>query len=130
MNHTQPEGSAMRRIGYQNAVLTLIALCLGVGLVERAAAPGLTEPAAAHAQPAGDDQGGLSNKLEQGKQMISELHAIGVRLDRLEAKLSSGISVKVTEMPPLKLPPEARPKADGEKPKAESKIEVKPAEGK
>jgi hypothetical protein len=119
----------VRRNGYQNAVLTLIAAFLGLGLVEKAGSPALPE-SVANAQPSIDpDQGGLSNKLEQGKQMINELHSIGLRMDRIESMLSRGVSVKVTEMPPLKLPPEARPKADAEK-KADTKIDVKPAEGK
>jgi hypothetical protein len=119
-----------RRNGYQNAVLTLIAAFLGLGLVERAGSPALPE-SAANAQPTIDpDQGGLSNRLEQGKQMINELHAMNTRLERIESLLSRGLSVKVTEMPPLKLPPEAHAKPEGEKSKPESKVEVKPAEGK
>lgn len=119
-----------RRIGYQNAVLTLIAAILGLGLVERAGSPTLPE-SAANAQPASDpDQGGLSNKLEQGKQIIGELHSISGRMDRIESLLTRGLSVKVTEMPPLKLPPEARARPEGDKPKPDSKVEVKPPEPK
>ena len=130
MDHAHRPASA-RRTGYQNAVLTLIAAFLGLGLLERAGSPALPESVAA-AQPGTDpDQGGLSNKLEQGKQIINELHAIGVRMDRLEAQISRGLSVKVTEMPALKLPPEAHAKPDGDaKPKPESKVEVKPADSK
>lgn len=129
MDHAHRPAFA-RRNGYQNAVLTLIAAFLGLGLVERSGSPALPE-SAANAQPTIDpDQGGLSNKLEQNKQIIGELHGIAGRLDRIESMLSRGLSVKVTDMPPLKMPPEARAKADAEKTKPETKVEVKPAEGK
>jgi hypothetical protein len=98
----------MRRIGYQNAVLTGIALVLAVGLLDRGAPGGLTEPATAAAQP---EVGGLSNALEQRKQMISELRTLNSKLDRIEAALSKGLNVKVTEMPPLKFQPEPRGRA-------------------
>jgi hypothetical protein len=117
----------MRRIGYQNAVLTLIAAFLGVGLLERATLPALTEPAAASAQP-DPDQGGLTNALEQRKQIIAELRAMNVRLDRIESKIVNGLSVKVTEMPPLKLPGDAKGEGKDKSAKPESKVEVKPAE--
>jgi len=97
----------MRRVGYQNAVLTGIAVLLAIAVLARGGAT-IMEPSSAQAQP---DAGGLSNALEQRKQMISELRSLTSKLDRIEAKLSGGLSVKVTEMPPLKFPPEARTKS-------------------
>jgi hypothetical protein len=113
----------MRRIGYQNAVLTLIAAFLGIGLVERGVLP---EPAPASAQPSDPDQGGLANALEQRKQIITELRLMNSRLDRIEAKLTSGLSVKVTDMPVLKLPPEARAGDKDKTPRPDSHVDVKP----
>src|SRR5438132_1658481 len=100
-----PKGRAMRRIGYQNAVLTLIAAFLGIGLVERATVPALTEPAPAAAQP-DPDQGGLANALDQRKQIIAELRSANSRLDRIEAKLAGNLNVRVVDMPPVKVSPE------------------------
>lgn len=105
----------MRRIGYQNAVLTAIAVLLALGLVERQGGPGSTGPAAAQAQPESDG-GGLTNKLEQNKQIIGELRLLNSKVDRIESRLAGGLSVKVTDMPPIKLPPEARGKQQADAP--------------
>jgi hypothetical protein len=105
--NTQPVRSF--RIGYQNAVLTAIALLLGLGLAERQGVT-LDTPGAALAQE--QDSGGLSNALEQRKQMISELRNINGRLERIEARLASKLEVKVVDMPPIKLPPEPKAKPD------------------
>jgi hypothetical protein len=95
----------MRGRGYQNAVLTVIAALLAVNVVDRQW--GVLAPSAAEAQVAGSQEpGGMSNALEQRKQMIAELRQLTSRLERLDARLTSGISVKVTDMPPLRLPPE------------------------
>ncbi len=109
----------MRRpaFGYQNAVLSAIAVILAVGLIDRRSGGELTSlpQAQAQVQP---DQGGMTNALEQRKVMIADLKAINARLERIEAKLNSGISVKVTSMPPVQVnnPPETRkPKNDDAK---------------
>jgi hypothetical protein len=109
-----------RRNGYQNAMLTAIAVILALGALDR----GLTDPSPALAQQ--PTEGGLTNRLEQNKQIIAELQKMNSKLDRIESKLSSGLSVKVTDMPAMKLPADPKAKA-GDKP---SSIEVKPADGK
>lgn len=98
---------------YTNVALTAIAGLLAVICVDR------VTPAAASAQPGsvrnysgaagpddpvGDTGGGLSNALEQRKQIIAELRGITGRLDRIEGALRGGINVKVTDMPPMRLP--------------------------
>ena len=95
--------------GYQNAVLTAIALLLTLGLVERGGE--LTTPSRAQAQP---DRGGMTNDLEQRQQIIAELQKINSRLERMESKLASGINVEVTSMPAMKVeePKPVKPKAD------------------
>jgi hypothetical protein len=102
MDQSPHEGRAMRRNGYQNAMLTAIAVLLALGLVERHTGTVVTEPASVSAQPE-PDQGGMTNRLEQGKQQIIELRAISAKLDHLDAKLSAGINVKVTSMPPIQV---------------------------
>src|SRR5690349_20521985 len=97
---------APRRTGYQNAMLTAIAGLLALGVIDRHVGSGdgvdrLTGPETALAQPASD--GGLTNKLDQNKQIISQLQLLNGKLDRIEAKLSGPLTVKVTDMPPLKL---------------------------
>jgi hypothetical protein len=110
--------------GYQNAVLTAIAVLLGLGLAERAGdGSALTGPAAASAQSEQPESGGMTNALEQRKQIIGELRTANLRLERIEARLNGRLEVRVTDMPPLRLPPEA-------KPKPADRGEPKPAEGK
>ena len=41
------------------------------------------------------------NATEQRKQIIAQLTQMNERLTRMETKLNTGISVKVTEMPPV-----------------------------
>jgi hypothetical protein len=95
----------MRGRNYQNAVLTVIAGLLAVHAVDRQI--GIASPATAEAQ-VGGQEGALSNALEQRKQMISELRQLSSKMDRLEARLNGGINVKVTDMPPIRLPPDTR----------------------
>ncbi len=57
----------------------------------------------------------MTNRLEQNKQIIAELRAIGSKLDRLEAKINSGVNVKVTSMPAIQVnggEKERKPKGD------------------
>ncbi|MCX5689845.1 MAG: hypothetical protein NTV94_08720 [Planctomycetota bacterium] len=64
----------------------------------------LIGPAAAQAQPAGqpgesDDANGRISAADQRKEMISQLRNLSVRMERMDALLSKGINVKVTQMP-------------------------------
>ena len=97
--------------GYQNGVLTVIAAFLGLIALERFA--GLAgAPSEASAQVTGAAQrepgesGGLVSAADQRKQIIAELKKMNQRLDQIDGKLKSPMSVKVTDMPPLKLPSE------------------------
>ncbi|QOI99013.1 MAG: hypothetical protein HRU70_00290 [Phycisphaeraceae bacterium] len=90
---------------YRNAALTAIAVLLGV-IALKPSVPDLV-PSAFASQP-GSEPTGLSNALEQRKQMIAELRSISSRLDQLDGKITRGLSVKVTEMPELKLPVDLR----------------------
>jgi hypothetical protein len=121
MELTPQSAAAPRRIGYQNVMLTAIALILAVGALEGGV---LTQPPAAQAQPQND--GGLTSALEQRKQMIAELRTLNSKMDRIEAKLNSGLSVKVTEMPPVKLQDQKGKPDAGEAP-GRPGVEVRPA---
>lgn len=93
----------MRRTGYQNAVLTAIAVLLALGLIDRRSGGGIVELASAQAQPGDPDHGGMTNELEQNKQIIAELRLMNGKLERLESKISAGLSVKVTSMPAIQV---------------------------
>ncbi len=89
--------------GYLNAILTANAVLLGVIALN---STGLTGPwtSVSHAQSPGvsdpeDTPQGRTSAAEQRKQMIGELRGIEQRLDRMEATLNKGLSVKVTNFP-------------------------------
>lgn len=101
---------AADRRSYTNAALTVIALFLGVIAVDHlsAGAPAANAQQLRSSPPSSDaSEGGMISAQEQRKQMITELKGMGQRLDRIEAALHKGISVKVTEMPELRLPKDA-----------------------
>ncbi len=73
------------------------ALVLG-GLLAGSLFSDAFRPAAALAQDKGDS---MTNALEQRKVMIDKLNSISDRMTRIETALTTGIKVKVTEMPPV-----------------------------
>jgi hypothetical protein len=90
-----------RRIGYLNAVLTVIAVMLGMLVVD----PVAFSPAAAVAGPGEDNPTGLVSAADQRKMIISELKKLTTKMESLESTIKSGsISVKVTEMPEITVP--------------------------
>lgn len=99
----------MRRRSYLNAVLSVIAVCLVLLTIDRMNERDITPAAVAQpvvtSQPEG---GGLVAAADQRKAMIAELRGLSVRMERIEGLLARGISVKVSEMPELKLPRDAR----------------------
>lgn len=58
----------------------------------------------------GDDPSGRISAAEQRKEMIQQLRSLATRMERIEASLSRGINVRVTEMPD---------KGEGDKDKSE-----------
>lgn len=77
---------------------------VGAGVVLGVVMGELGRPQAAMAQPA--DQIKPENILSAGAQrntMIDKLSAIETRLGKIEAKLNAPLSVKVLEMPPMKM---------------------------
>lgn len=74
------------------------------GALSLTGGPASFGPATAQAQPAGqqgdsDDAGGRISAADQRKEMILQLRNLSVRMERMEALLSRGINVKVTQMP-------------------------------
>lgn len=103
--------SVSRRTGYQNGALTVIAALLGLMVVQGQGTPGQGfGPSVAAASSADEpDGGGRVNAAEQRKQIIAELARLNQAVARVESRLASGLAVKVTEMPEVKLsapPPE------------------------
>jgi hypothetical protein len=114
-----------RRLSYQNLVLTGIAGLLALGLVDKPIGAFLMPSCTAAAQSEQPDAGGLTNALEQRKQIIAELRTINTHLEKIDSRLAGRLEVRVTDMPPLKLPPELKPKPGADKPE---RGEPKPAD--
>lgn len=77
---------------------------VGAGVLMGALMGEIGRPQAANAQPA--DQIKPENILSAGAQrtqMIDKLSAIEARLSKIESKLSAPLSVKVLEMPAVKM---------------------------
>lgn len=100
----------MRRTKYLNAILTVNAVLLSALVADRLLGGDQTgigaalSPAPAAAQPDTGDGSGMLSGAEQRKQQYNEMKKMNAHLEKIEAKLNAGISVKVTEMPELKLP--------------------------
>lgn len=119
MDERAPSSIPLRRGVALRMAATLALALVALDVIDRATGqPGLVaslvSPSQASAQGE-SDAGGPFSAAQQRKDMIAELRQINSRLERLESKLSSGLTVKVTDMPALKLPPELRapaPRAD------------------
>lgn len=101
-HHTKPASPEAR--GYTNAMLTLIALFLAAGLVQREGSAWSGSAAVAQVDEPPDGAGpgrttGLVNAADQRKAIISDLKRILSRLEQIDAKLGRGLTVRVTEMP-------------------------------
>src|SRR5690606_16811220 len=100
---TPTRRTPMRRRSYSNLMLTVIAGLLALSLVDRATSTegsiaSVTAPAHAQNQP-----GEMVSAAQQRKMMIAEIKGLGERIDRLDKTMRSGINVKVTEMPRVRL---------------------------
>ncbi len=97
----------MRKDGYRNGVLTAIALLLGVLVLGQAGGP--SQAGAGQVQHAGQvltppEGGGMISAAEQRKMILRELYALRRQMEEIRALLNKGLSVKVTEMPEIRLP--------------------------
>ena len=96
----------MRKRGYTNLMLTVVAAMLALNLADRATSPGGSIASVATTAQAGPPGGGpetLVSAAQQRKMMISEIKSLSERVDRLDKALRAGISVKVTEMPKVRI---------------------------
>lgn len=94
-------------------LLAVMAALLGVNLLVVTLAGNAARdiglaPAAAYAQPSTSRDTKITNDppfnaAEQRRRMIEQLEQLSVRLAAIESKLDKGLSVKVTEMPPVKI---------------------------
>lgn len=94
----------MRRRGYSNLMLTVIAALLALNLADRATSPaGSIASVATQAHAQQSQPGEMVSAAQQRKLMIAEIKSLGERIDKLDKTMRSGLSVKVTEMPPVRL---------------------------
>ena len=95
----------MRKRPSVNVLLTVVGALLALNVLVTLAGSGGSPVAFAAEQPAA--QSGSSdtpfNAARNANRVAEELSQISDRLARIEAKLDKGLSVKVTEMPPIKL---------------------------
>lgn len=75
----------------------------GGGLLAKAAAQ---QPRSGGAD--GDETGGRVSAAEQRKDMIAQLRAMNSRLERMEALMAKGLTVRVSEMPQIRFPSEGK----------------------
>lgn len=104
--HTNASSPSAREQSMLSRGLAVVAL-VGLGTVLGSMLS--TQPSTAHAQvgivggvgntPAAGENQGLVSAADQRKTMIDELRAMSSRMERLEALLSKGLTVKVSEMP-------------------------------
>jgi hypothetical protein len=84
----------MRKPSKTNAVLITIIGVLLIGLFARPDARAWGQPGDPVVDPP-------FNATEQRRQMILALQQMNTRLGAIETKINSGLTVKVTEMPPV-----------------------------
>lgn len=92
---------------YTNAALTLIAGLLAIQTFGVHESSLLRQASAQIGEPT-EDEGGRVSAADQRKQIIAELRTLGQRLERMDALLQRGLSVKVTEMPQIVIPVERK----------------------
>lgn len=101
MSNLNPHNDSAR-LGYQNRILTIIAVMLAVVVIQRTELmPGTSEAQAellnASQVPA------PPNAAAQRIKMIQELEKIDRRMDSIEKKLSAPFDVNVVSMPEVKV---------------------------
>ena len=123
-------GVMTRRQGaYLNIAVTVLTgvLALNVlGTREPSAMPQAFAAPPSNPTDVGEDTiSGRISAAEQRKQIISELKSLNQKLERIDAQVKGGLTVKVTDMPAdkqAKSEPKARPEG-----KPEPRVEVRPA---
>ena len=100
MNTAKTNDATGRRT--TNMLLAAIAVLLGVQAVDRAFDPAvpLTSVANAASEP---ETTGLISAGEQRKRMLVELKSMRTQIQQLEQRLAKGLTVKVSEMPPIRV---------------------------
>lgn len=92
---------------YANTLLTLMAGFVLAMMLDRGQGSLISIADAQHAQQpssrGGDGDEGMVSAAEQRKVMIAELRSLNSRMEHMEAVLAKPMSVKVIDMPPIKL---------------------------
>lgn len=119
-NHPQHQpvvSQPARTLSYLNSVLTAIAVLLGMLVLGQYGTPTSAQSGVATMTAAGgegDDDGptsdGRVSAAEQRKIMIAELRAMSKKLDHVSEAMNKGLNVKVTQMPDIKWPQQAKDK--------------------
>ncbi len=94
----------MNKNSYRNGALTVIALSLGILALGQG--PNRADAQISHAgqQVARPEGGGLISAAEQRKQIMHEMRLLRRQVEQMNAMLRGGLSVRVTEMPEIRLP--------------------------
>lgn len=104
-NVTTPAPHARRVYG---PIALTVAACFGAVVFMNPGQGGMLSSASAQ-EPASDPaDGGLVSAATQRKEIITQLRTLTTKLERLESMMSKGLSVKVTEMPAIKIPREEK----------------------
>jgi hypothetical protein len=85
---------------YLNAVLTAIACLLALNLLAGRGALPASSPASAQEYKPSDLP---FNSGDQRNRVTAAMESVDARLAQIEARLDKGLSVKVTEMPPMRM---------------------------
>ncbi len=121
---------------FTNTILTLIAGLLFAMMFDRGQGSLISQANAQH-QPVNTVRGGSSGSssssasndepgdatervtaADQRKVMIAELRSLNARMEHVESVLSKGLTVKVSEMPPMQFPADKGDKKADSKPDA------------
>ena len=107
---TNPTCAAHPRRVYA-PIAVAVAACFGAVVMLNPGQGGLLSSASAQqaASRAGEPgETGMVSAAEQRKEIISQLRTLNSKIERLESMMSKGLSVKVTDMPALKIPREEK----------------------
>ncbi len=100
MNALKSRGEA-KQGSYANAMLTIVAVLLGVMILQQGGAPLTSEANAQRSNRRTDNPIAPPNAASQRQQMIAQLESLNSRMESLEGRLAGPFEVKVLEMPEM-----------------------------
>lgn len=111
-----PLTNPSRSLSYLNSVLTAIAVLLALLVLGQYGTPTSAQSGVVTTSAGGgpDEDGpgtdGRVSAAEQRKTMIAELRSMSRKLDQMNDMMGKGLSVKVTQMPEIRWPQQAKEK--------------------